>query len=874
MNRRHDFWLPGSLVLLALSGCGGGGGGGGGGGNSTSIAASPTSLTFTATQGDTPPPAAAVVHITFTGAGVVAGYAPGVAEPSWLSVSQSGTATASTVDFALAVTDTANLGTRSTSVRFATGQSDGTQLKYVDVPVTYTIGASDLAVSANPASLQFAANTGGPVPPPQNVALTFNGSSVSLLSVPPPWLTVTPPASSAASPATFGVAVNSTTFAGGSTQSADLVFAASRTGSSLQPTVTVHVDFNVTQPFDATSTAATLAFTSIVKNTQPPQPAAGYAINVVGSQAKWTVTADQPWIKFAPASGMNAGNVTVTTVNSGLGLGTFSGHVTVTDSVSMTSRVFPVTLVNRSANLTVAPTSLSFSVDSTTAAGAASLLQFVIVTDELNGAQPSQAVTWTQLPGTASWLQWTPHSGSSAPEERATAAIVLSELQNLKPGQYTTSVTLLATLAGGATQTVTIPVTLNYQAAYVSFVAPYVGIANQAGSLFVRGVNFASTAAQLGTTLTVTVGSTEISGITPDGDTQLQVSYPALAAGTYPVVVKNAAGIVASNASLVIVNPTAYTYQPISAPSTRHRLVYDAERQVLYATDIGDQEIQSYTLSGGMWTAGTPYVLPQLTDIALSTDGRLLIALTQNSVDDIPLTGGAFIAQPRAANPTAFCGQFLESLAVGNDDYAVVISDLTSCSGFTTSYLYGIGDYSIVQAPFANGYFYDGIAAASADGSKVFIGSSGVSPPQAVVIFNSLDHSYTTSTTANYNLGAVSVSGNASRVILQNTDVYSGALTPTGNIPGTAGVSLASRDSSLAYVYRDDAGGGGPRLDIYNLNGALLAGATFPLLKSVSIADAPNSAAGLYYSISMAETPDGKTVFVSGNSNIVVVPVN
>jgi hypothetical protein len=38
------------------------------------------------------------------------------------------------------------------------------------------------------------------------------------------------------------------------------------------------------------------------------------------------------------------------------------------------------------------------------------------------------------------------------------------------------------------------------------------------------------------------------------------------------------------------------------------------------------------------------------------------------------------------------------------------------------------------------------------------------------------------------------------------------------------------------------------------------------LLKSVSLANAPNTGAGVYNTISLAETPDGNTVFVSGNS--------
>jgi hypothetical protein len=116
------------------------------------------------------------------------------------------------------------------------------------------------------------------------------------------------------------------------------------------------------------------------------------------------------------------------------------------------------------------------------------------------------------------------------------------------------------------------------------------------------------------------------------------------------------------------------------------------------------------------------------------------------------------------------------------------------------------------------------------------------------------------------------VSGNASRVILQGVDVYSGSMTLLGHLPSTAGLALASRNSSRVYVYRDD--GNAPRLDIYDLTGPLGPGAIYPLLKTVNLTDSPNSGSQNYLAISMAETPDGNAVFVSGDSKIVVQPVN
>jgi hypothetical protein len=209
-----------------------------------------------------------------------------------------------------------------------------------------------------------------------------------------------------------------------------------------------------------------------------------------------------------------------------------------------------------------------------------------------------------------------------------------------------------------------------------------------------------------------------------------------------------------------------------------------------------------------------------------------------------------------------------------NDGYAAVNSKFNACSGYTQVYQYDERAYTLNATQNANFSLYNGTLAVSADGSKVYAGSNGLSPAQPIATFSAFDHTLSENQSVNYNLNAATVSGNASRVILQSTDVYSGALTITGNLPATAGATLASRDSTRAYVYFDDAAGGGSRLAIYNLNGALQTGALYPLLKTAMLADAANASPGQYGIITMAETPDGKTVFISGNAKLLVVPVN
>jgi len=200
----------------------------------------------------------------------------------------------------------------------------------------------------------------------------------------------------------------------------------------------------------------------------------------------------------------------------------------------------------------------------------------------------------------------------------------------------------------------------------------------------------------------------------------------------------------------------------------------------------------------------------------------------------------------------------------------MIISNYMYCSGFSNSYLFDALNPGggLVTKPF----FYGGIVAGSADGSKLYAGSDGVSPAQPVTTFDALTDTTADSANVDYNLAAVSVSGDASRVILQNTDVYSGALVITGHLPvGSGGVALASRDSTKAFVYRDD--GASPRIEVYDLTLPLQTGGLYQLTKTVSLPDSPNAAAGDYQTITLAQTPDSATVFVSGDSRILVVPV-
>lgn len=604
---------------------------------------SPTVVNLTAIEGDVLPAAVTInVRMLFRGDNVLVGYPPGVSQPSWLSFT-TGASSATTAEFRLQIGDTSVVGTRSTTMRFALTHENSTGLETYDLPITYTVQASDLTLQAMPNTLAFTAVAGGAVPSAKSVQVTFNGTHATVLAA-PSWMTVSAPPAPMTSPAVIGMAVNSTAFSAGTALSGEVVVATSR--GTLTRRASVRVTYNIL---------------------------------------------------------------------------------------------------------------------------------------------------------------------SSAPE--------------------------------------------------VQFVAPYVGLANRASTLLVRGRGFQAVPVPVA----VGIGTIELGPVIPDSDSQLTVSYPPLPAGRYPVTIGPTDGTL-SDAELVILAPPTFGYSAIDAPSARRRIIYDAERQAIYAVNRLDQQIERFAYSNGTWSALPPRVMPLLNDIALAPNGRSLIAITDEAINEISLTNGLFAPVRRADNPDPFCGGFFDQVVPANHGKFFVVFNLRDCSGSRYAYLYDMRSHLLSTTT----WLYNGLAAASADGSRVYAGSNGLSPAPSVHTFNSLSNT-TSSSSVFHNLHAVSVSGDASRVVLQNHLVYSRSLTLLGNVP-YSGTVLASRDSSRAFIYLEDAPG--PRLEIYDLNGPLQAGALYPLLKTVMLLDSANGPGAFHPRVAMASSPDDSIVFVSGDSKLLVVPVD
>lgn len=397
----------------------------------------------------------------------------------------------------------------------------------------------------------------------------------------------------------------------------------------------------------------------------------------------------------------------------------------------------------------------------------------------------------------------------------------------------------------------------------VRYVAPYIGVANTSQAAIVRGQGFQQYSVQ-----GVTFGGVAATTFTVVSDTEIQASYPALASGTYAVAIDapGSPGAIVSTASLVVVDPPNYAAAtlayPAGAPQVRN-LVYDAERRALLlaVTDAAGGEILRYAFGAGGWGAPAAAPLSGLADIALSTNGAELFALSQTALthlDPVSLAAGTVAPGPALAS-----GAFLKNLAVANDDTAVVTTGISGSTG-TPVYLYAPRSAAFT-APATTLNLDNATVRAAADGSTLAIvqGDPALSAAPAVYRYSASTQAFSSVGVAlNQNDVAPALDRSATRIVLNGTSVYDNGFKLLGTLPATTLAVVLRPDGTRAYTFDSAAS----QILSFDLT-ANPAGAAFPQVGS-ALAPAGDPGSG----VKMAISPDGGTLFLAGSSQIVVQP--
>ncbi len=823
------------------------------------LATNPQSLTFSQLQGG-PAPAAQNLGVSELSGASYAWNASIVYQSGsgWLNINDASSASGATLptSLSISVNPSGTLGTLNAMVRL-TGNGNT-----LDVPVTYTVTEPQLTRS--PASLTFNAATQGASPLAQSVTLSTQSSlpvnyttSISYGAGAAGWLSV--PANGTA-PGTVSVGVKTTNLAP-ATYTATLVL------TSAAQAVSISVSYVVNEPV-VTPSPSQLTFNSFSTGTLPATQnvtlatqqnltvSFSTAINYGGGASGWLV---------APANGTAPGPISIGVSTTNLAPGSYTATLVLSTAKQTIS--IDVTYSVATSSLTFSPASPGFTLDTTSLASA--------LTQNVSVGSTGVTLSWTAA-SLQPWVTVSPTSGSSG--SAVTLNLDPGQLDTLDPGTRSATITFAYTPPNQASTSAPLSVSLNLRLPKVTSVNPYVAASGKSLEVILRGSGFNNTAGAA-----VKFGSTPVASYTVVSDTELRVTHPLLAAGSYRVSFANQLGnpsIVRSTADLVVVDAPAYIATTINYPAlppgsvqrVPRNVIYDAERKALivavtYSNTVGGlptaREVQLYSFNGSTWST-TPTVVPvdnSLGDVAASLDGKKLLVTSGNAIKEFNIATLATGASHSTTLPPIL-SQFLDQLAIANDGNAIVTTGIFG-SGFTESFKYSIANGTFTQSE----YFSIGRVRGSADGSRLVVTQNGVSPSQPVFVYNA--SSGTLSPSSLSLTGTVpALDRRATRLLPDGFSIYDGNFQLLGTIDGVSPAPTLSPDGLRAYV--------GDRLSAdhttfvplvlraYDLT-APVAGKFLQIGTGTSL---PSDTGAAIITVS----PDGGSVFIAGSDSIVVVP--
>ena len=322
----------------------------------------------------------------------------------------------------------------------------------VVVAVRLVVGFSPL-LSVNPASLSFAFQTGRAVPASQAILVTSTGQPLTFsiatsTTAGGNWLSVS--TNSAATPATFTVAVAPAGLAAGSYNGTITLTAAGAGNSPVAIGMTLVVSASallVVSPGSLVFDVAAGTAGSVVRSVS--------LISTDGTPLSFTVSSSTSagggWLLVGPQSGSTPSTLNISVNASGLSTGSYTGSVAVTAAVSANSpQTIAVTVrVAAAAAIAASPGSLSF----TQATGGAPPALANLAITSSGGAVSFTAGATTSSGG--NWLSVTP-SGAVTP---ATLS-VLANGGGLVPGSYSGLITIVSAEASNSPLNITVTLTV------------------------------------------------------------------------------------------------------------------------------------------------------------------------------------------------------------------------------------------------------------------------------------------------------------------------------------------------------------------------------------------------------------------------------
>ena len=662
------------------------------------LASLPASLTFNYTIGGSTPASQPITVTSNGGAITYTAVAATTTGGAWLAVSPgSATTSASSPGITGSVNAAALAGLTPNSYHGTiTLTSAGATNSPFTIPATLvvvaepTLQVSSSALTFNmvgtgslplPQSLTVSASNGSSIPFNIAVATTSGGS----------WLSA--PASGNTSSGNISVSIlaNSLT---ANTYNGTLTITSPQASGSAVVNVQLIVNSiglsptSITLNYQLGSSQSTVTQNLAVSSILPPPLNLSFT-----AAASVSTPTGGTWLSVAPTSGTTPLSLTVTATPGALGVGNYSGTITVSSGGATFS--VPVTLaIAALPALTTVPNVLPFNF---TLGGSLPANQTVAVGS--NGAALSSVSASTSTP----WLTIVSQSGTTTPFN-VVVGLNATGLASLTPGPYNGSITITAQTGTASNSPLSYPVTLTVSAQPVLTVTPtpltfngMVGGANPASqTLTVNGANgtiaFTAAPSPSGTWLSVapTSGSTNTT-------LQVSVNTTGLAANTY-----NGSITVTSTTPGVLNSPTVI---PVTLTLAANALTA-APSPLNFTYTVGGAAPASQTLNvgstvaglsftaapGAGWLAVTPAsgTTPQALGISIVTTGLTAgsyhanVTLTAAGAGNSPLTVPVNLtvtAQPSlAVNPTTLSLNYTSGGALPTGSVAVSTSNSASAA--------------------------------------------------------------------------------------------------------------------------------------------------------------------------------------------------
>ena len=684
------------------------------------LTASPATLSFSYQTGSATAPAAQTLAVNSTGStGVQYTVAVQMTTGSnWLVATPSTGATPGNVSVTVNPVGLAP-GTYNGSVRLTPTTTGASAF---DVPVTLTITGNPV-LSASPTSLSFAYQTGTTAPATQTITFSSTGAAIPFTLTPtvdsgPNWLVLNSFSGQAAQgqPQQITVNANVTGLLPGNYTGRIMVSAPNAATPSFNIPVSLLVSANpllilgnAPQPFNFQMGGSNPP-TQSVQVSSSSQP--------LNFSTSATVSGGTNWLTIIPANGTTPQAITLYVNPAGLAAGTYDGTVTVSSTGAGNSpQTFPVSLVVSATTLLNVNTSgLTFNYQTTgLQQPAAQIFRITSTGAPLNFTATAASTTC----GGNNWITVGPTTGTTPAD--VTVAV---NTTGITPG--TTCTGTLSISAPGASNTATVPITLNVSANPLLNIAPNaLSFSTPAGSTSPTPVQVISltstdpnTAIPFNYTSTTSTGGPWLfvasSGSTTPSNLSVQVNPTGLQAGTYTgsitVTSPNLPAAQTIPVTLTVTSNVTAVVTPANVALAAPQGSTVAATQTLQLTTSGGSAPLTFSTSatGGSWlsvtpaggnTPGTLTISANASGLAQGTYNGLVTVVipgASNSPLNIPvvLTVGPPTSINVSTNTVAFnyqiggttpANQTVNVVSTGGPVQFSVQTATTSCGGFLTA---------------------------------------------------------------------------------------------------------------------------------------------------------------------------------------------